>query len=276
MGQHVQTTDGAPEDAGSLTLFESTATLEFPTDPGKNARTEPAPLDTPPASLHTPLASELRPRERLHEAGPEALSGSELLAILLGGEPGRALKLAAAVISGRGGLAGLRSASHHDLVDECDLSEARATMILAAVELSKRLASARVPERPVISSPPDVDAMLGARMRDLDREHFVVVLLDTRNHVLAAPTVSVGTLSSSLVHPREVFKPAIKASAASVVLAHNHPSSSLTPSNEDRAITRKLVEAGKQIQIEVLDHVIFAGGGAAGDGFFSLKEHQML
>ena len=216
------------------------------------------------------LALELHPRERLLDAGPEALSSAELLALLLGGEPARALKLAADVISGAGGLAGLRAASCDDLREARDLSEARAATVIAATELGKRMMSARGPERPIISSPRDVAALLGVRMRDLDREHFVVLLLDTKNQVLGSPTISVGTLSSSLVHPREVFKPAIKLSAASVILAHNHPSRSLEPSAEDRQVTNRLVQAGKHIGMEVLDHVIF------GEGYLSMKERGML
>ncbi len=216
------------------------------------------------------LALELHPRKRLLEAGPEALSSAELLALLLGGEPGRALKLSADVISQADGLAGLRAASYHELLHGSELSEARAATVVAAIELGKRLTSARGPERPGISSPRDVDTLLGVRMRDLDREHFVVLLLDTKNQVLGSPTISVGTLSSSLVHPREVFKPAIRVSAASVILAHNHPSGSLEPSAEDRQVTSRLVQAGKHIGIEVLDHVIF------GEGYLSMKERGLL
>ena len=108
------------------------------------------------------------------------------------------------------------------------------------------------------------------RIANLDRENFVAVLLNTKNEVVEYPTISVGTLSSSLVHPREVFKPAIRASAAGIVLAHNHPSGKVEPSREDREVTRRLVEASEIIGIEVLDHVIL------GDGYFSMKEHGML
>jgi DNA repair protein RadC len=122
----------------------------------------------------------------------------------------------------------------------------------------------------VISSPTDVDRLLRGRIANLDRENFVAVLLNTKNEVIGTPTVSVGTLSSSLVHPREVFKPAVRASAASVILAHNHPSGKVEPSREDREVTRRLSEAAEILGIEVLDHVI------VGDGCFSMKEHGML
>ena len=128
----------------------------------------------------------------------------------------------------------------------------------------------RNPGRPMISSAEDVDGLLRGRIANLDRENFVAVLLNTKNEVLEFPTISVGTLSSSLVHPREVFKPAIRASAAGVILAHNHPSGRVGPSYEDREVTRRLREAAEIIGIEVLDHVIL------GDGYFSMKEHGML
>ena len=122
----------------------------------------------------------------------------------------------------------------------------------------------------MISSPADVDRLLRGRIANLDRENFVVVLLNTKNEVIESPLVSVGTLSSALVHPREVFKPAIRASAASVILAHNHPSGKVEPSREDREVTRRLVGAAEILGIEVLDHVI------VGDGFYSMKEHGKL
>ncbi len=150
------------------------------------------------------------------------------------------------------------------------IGEAKACIILAAVELGRRIGHVRNPGRPVISSPADVDRLLRGRIANLDRENFVVVLLNTKNEVIEAPVVSVGTLSASLVHPREVFKPAIRASAASVILAHNHPSGKVEPSREDRDVTSRLGEAAQVLGIEVLDHVI------VGDGYCSMKEHGML
>ncbi|MGF1470290.1 MAG: DNA repair protein RadC [Rubrobacteraceae bacterium] len=158
----------------------------------------------------------------------------------------------------------------HDLVAIRGIGEAKACIILAAVEFGKRLGRVRNPGRPVISSPADVEGLLRGRIANLDRENFVAVLLNTKNEVLEVPTVSVGTLSASLVHPREVFKPAIRASAAGVILAHNHPSGRVEPSREDREVTRRLCDAAEIIGIEVLDHVIL------GDGHFSMKEHEML
>jgi DNA repair protein RadC len=218
------------------------------------------------------LPPELRPRERLLAAGPSALSDGELLGLLfgIGSREKTAVELAGEVLSEAGGLHGLYDVSVHELVEINGIGEAKACVILAAVELGRRIGQVRNPGRPVISSPADVERLLRGRIANLDRENFVVVLLNTKNEVIETSTVSVGTLSASLVHPREVFKPAIRASAASVVLAHNHPSGKVEPSREDREVTRRIGEAAGILGVEVLDHVI------VGDGYFSMKEHGML
>ena len=218
------------------------------------------------------LPPELRPRERLLEAGPSALSDGELLGLLfgIGSREKTAVELAGEVISEAGGLHGLYDVSVHELMRVNGIGEAKACIILAAVELGHRIGQVRNPGRPVISSPADVERLLRGRIANLDRENFVVVLLNTKNEVIETSTVSVGTLGASLVHPREVFKPAVRASAASVILAHNHPSGKVEPSREDREVTRRLGEAAGILGIEVLDHVI------VGDGYFSMKEHGML
>jgi DNA repair protein RadC len=218
------------------------------------------------------LPPELRPRERLLEGGPSALSDGELLGLLfgIGSREKTAVELAGEVISEAGGLHGLYDVSVHELMQVNGIGKAKACTILAAVELGRRIGQVRNPGRPVISSPADVERLLRGRIANLDRENFVVVLLNTRNEVIETSTVSVGTLGASLVHPREVFKPAVRASAASVILAHNHPSGKVEPSREDREVTRRLGEAAGILGIEVLDHVI------VGDGSFSMKEHGML
>ena len=220
------------------------------------------------------LPDELRPRTRLRAAGAEALSSTELLAVVLSAFPGTgdaaALELAGRLVSERGGLHGLLRSSVHELLGVCGVGEARASALLAAAELGKRMVSERAPGRPVVGGPLDVYQLLRGRMAHLDRERFVVVLLNTKNAVLGTHTVSIGTLSSSLVHPREVFKPAIQAGAAAVILVHNHPSGKTEPSREDRDVTRRLVEAGETIGIEVLDHVVI------GDFYVSLKEQGLL
>jgi DNA repair protein RadC len=218
------------------------------------------------------LPPELRPRERLLTAGPSALSDGELLGLLfgIGNREKTAVELAGEVISGAGGLHGLYDVSVHELVRVKGIGEAKACIIMAAMELGRRIGQVRNPGRPMISSPADVDRLLRGRIANLDRENFVVVLLNTKNEVIESPLVSVGTLSAALVHPREVFKPAIRASAASVILAHNHPSGKVEPSREDREVTGRLVESAEILGIEVLDHVIL------GDGFYSMKEHGKL
>ena len=218
------------------------------------------------------LPPELRPRERLLEAGPAALSDGELLGLLfgIGSREKTAVELAGEVISEAGGLHGLYHVNAHELMQVNGIGEAKACILLAAVELGCRIGQVRNPERPMISSPADVDRLLRGRIANLDRENFVAVLLNAKNEVIGAPLISVGTLSASLVHPREVFKPAIRASAASVVLVHNHPSGEVEPSPEDREATRRLEESAGILGIEVLDHVI------VGDGYYSMKEHGML
>ena len=218
------------------------------------------------------LPPELRPRERLLEAGPSALSDGELLGLLLGigNQEKTAVELAGDVISEAGGLHGLYDADAHELMRVNGIGEAKACIILAAVELGRRIGQVRNPGRPVISSPADVDRLLRGRIANLDRENFVAVLLNTKNEVIGTPLISVGTLSSALVHPREVFKRAIRPSAASVVLAHNHPSGKAEASREDREVTGRLVEAADILCIDVLDHVI------VGDRYYSMKENGML
>ena len=218
------------------------------------------------------LPPELRPRERLLQSGPSALSDGELLGLLLGigSREKTAVELAGEVISEAGGLHSLYDVSVHELMQVNGIGKAKACIILAAVELGRRIGQVRNPGRPVISSPADVERLLRGRIANLDRENFVVVLLNTKNEVIETSTVSVGTLDASLVHPREVFKPAVRASAASVILAHNHPSGMVEPSREDREVTRRLGEAAGVLGIEVLDHVI------VGDDYYSMKEHGML
>ena len=237
-----------------------------------------------PGPTRAKLPADLSPRSRLFSVGAGELSPAELLSVCLsaarssGGTgsastagEARSLSLAAELLIERGGLHGLLHSSAYDLLEMTGIGEARAAAVLATVELGKRLAAASGPDLPTISSPQDVVQLLQGRIGHEDREHFVAILLNTKNRVIGSPAISIGTLSSSLVHPREVFKPAIKAGAASVVLAHNHPSGSAHPSREDREVTRRLVETGEVVGIEVLDHVILGGSSS-----YSLKEHGLL
>ena len=143
--------------------------------------------------------------------------------------------------------------------------------VLAAIELGRRVALLEPAQRLTIKTPDDVAALLLPRFRYESREHFLAVLLSTKNHVLKTAVISIGSLNASIVHPRELFREAINCRAAAVILAHNHPSGDPTPSPEDVALTRKLVEAGSLLDIPVLDHLIL------GDGkFISLKEKGIL
>jgi len=219
------------------------------------------------------LPPDLRPREKMEKMGPEALTDAELLAILLGtgSKYESALELAHRILAQPKGLRFLAEASLHDLLQIPWVGLAKACQVKAAVELGRRLALEAGEVRPAIKTPQDVVALLMEKMRYLDREHFVVLHLDTKHQVLATETVSIGSLNSTVVHPRELFKTAIRRSAAAVILAHNHPSGDPAPSPEDLSITARLVEAGRILGIEVLDHVII------GDGrYFSFKKEGKI
>jgi len=204
-----------------------------------------------------------RPRERLLRLGPQALSDAELIAILIGsgvrGESAvqvgqRLLRLGAAEAGH--GLRFLSGATAADLTRRIrGLGPARAAVLLAAVELGRRVAEVQV-DLPAIHGPADVARLLMPRTRGLDREQFFSVLLNTRHQVLGIELVAVGSLNAALVHPREIFKTAIRRSAHAIIVAHNHPSGDPTPSAEDRNLTRRLVQAGRLLGIAVLDHVI--------------------
>lgn len=211
---------------------------------------------------------------RLRNHGAHVLSTAELLSVVLAfGRPGEAekhLSAAGAILAEPGGLRGIRNSSVAELSAHPGVGEARARAIAAAIELGARIATAEIPDRPVISSPDDVDALMRPRLAHLDREVFVVILLDTKNHVIAAPTVAIGSLNSATIHPREVFKSAIKASADNVILVHNHPSGDVRPSSNDVAVTTRFKRLGDDLGIEVLDHVI------VGRDFKSMKESGLM
>ena len=200
----------------------------------------------------------LRPRERLIRDGPEFLSEIDLLAILLGSGTGEAsvLELAAQVLSRFGGLKCLGAASCEELATVRGVGPAKAALMQAALQLGRRMAAQPAETRPCIRCPDDVVNLMMEEMRCLDREHFRALLLNAKNQVLYADRIAVGTLSQSSVHPRELFKNAIKRSAAAVILVHNHPSGDPTPSKEDLDVTRRLARAGEIIGINVLDHVV--------------------
>lgn len=196
--------------------------------------------------------------------GPAALSLSELLSLLIGsgGVAGSALHLADRLLSASGGrLRGLATASPADLERIPGVGGATSARLLAALELAVRLSREELPERPRIRGPDDVFRLMAPRLRDLPHEQFHALLLNTQHRVLRDVLVTRGILDASLIHPREVFRPAILERAASVILVHNHPSGDPLPSSEDRAVTRQMNEAGRMIGIPVLDHVVVANDG---------------
>lgn len=160
----------------------------------------------------------------------------------------------------QGGLRFLNDASLEELKSFKGLGLAKSAQIKALVELCKRIASTSEEMKPTVRSPQDVVNLIMEEVRYLDREHFKALLLNTKNQILNVITVSIGSLNASIVHPRELFKDAIKVSAAAVVLVHNHPSGDPTPSREDVEVTKRLIEAGKIIGIDVLDHVVIGNG----------------
>lgn len=204
-----------------------------------------------------------RPRERLRTSGIEALSAAELIALLLrtGARGTDAVAVARALLARCGGLDRLESAPACELAAVPGVGAAKAATLLAAFELGRRCACSHLPEGAALRSPQDVFHHFAARLRRLSQERFLVVLLDGRHRVIGEELVSQGTLTASLVHPREVFRPALRASAAALILVHNHPSGDPTPSAEDRAVTSRLARAGEILGIRVLDHVIVAERG---------------
>jgi len=203
-----------------------------------------------------------RPRERLWSLGPSALTAAELVAILVGtGSRDRdALAVADDLLAtGEGSLRRLAGRPPGELLRLAGVGPAKAARLLAALEIGRRLGVERRGVAPRIRSPEDVVRLVGPRMRDLAVEEFRLLALDSQSRVLRDLLVTRGLLNSSLVHPREVFRPAIAEAAAGVVLVHNHPSGDPTPSPEDQAVTRQLVAAGALLDLPVYDHVIVAG-----------------
>jgi DNA repair protein RadC len=212
-----------------------------------------------------------RPRERLTRFGAEALSDAELLALVLrtGDRRRDSLALARELLTRHGGLRGLARATGPELRAADGVGPVKGASLLAALEIGRRVASRELQPGEPIRSPADLWQHFGARLRDASHEQFLVVLLDGRHRVLRSEPVSRGTLTASLVHPREVFRPAIREAAAALVLVHNHPSGDPTPSREDREITARLVRAGELLGIPVLDHVVVAESG-----YRSLREES--
>ncbi|WP_186669549.1 DNA repair protein RadC [Sporosarcina sp. BP05] len=210
-----------------------------------------------------------RPRERLIRQGAESLSNQELIAILLrtGTKQESVLVLANRILSSFDKIQDLKDATIEEMILVKGVGKAKAVQLLAAAEIGKRMYRKHSEGRYTIRSPEDAAAYLMTDMASLKQEHFVVLFLNVKNEVLHKQTIFIGSLNSSIVHPREIFREAVKRSAASIVVSHNHPSGNPSPSPEDIEVTKRLIEAGSIMGIEVLDHVII------GDHqFLSLKE----
>ena len=204
------------------------------------------------------IPSSERPRERLRDQGDSALSNAELLAIVLrsGSAQQNVLSLASSLLAKHNGLGGLSRLSFAELTREHGLGEAKAAELLATFALARRLNSLQPEDRPIVKSPQDVMALLGSDMASFDQEHLKVLLLNTRNQVLAVQEVYKGSVNMAQVRISELLREAVRQNAPCLILVHNHPSGDPSPSPDDVVMTKTAMEAGKLLDIEVLDHVI--------------------
>ena len=220
------------------------------------------------------MPSQERPRERLLSEGVSTLSNAELIAILLhtGTKERTALELAGDVLSAdRRGILFLGECTPEELQQIKGVGKAKACQLMAAVELGKRAAKTKKEIRPKITSASEIADIFMEDMRYYRKEHFNVLMVNAKGEVIQNENIAVGDLCSAVVHPREVFSPAVRRSAAAVILVHNHPSGDPEPSKEDIVTTGRLSEAGKILGINVLDHIII------GDGIFvSLRREGLF
>ncbi|CUS02697.2 conserved protein of unknown function [Candidatus Promineifilum breve] len=216
----------------------------------------------PQTILYVPMIRDMaeydRPRERLIKVGAEVLSTAELLAIVLrnGSQGENVLRLAERLLAQFDNLPGLARATITELTEAHGVGPAKAAEIKAAMELGRRLVAASPEERPHVSTPDDAFHLLKSEMMFLDQEHLRLILLDTRNRVLRTPTIYVGSLNTSVIRVGELFRAAIRENAAAFIIAHNHPSGDPSPSPEDINVTRQIVQAGKLLDVDVLDHIV--------------------
>jgi len=212
-----------------------------------------------------------RPREKLLKHGPQFLNNSELLAILIGsGYQGKNVVQLAKDILTKYQSKNLPKLTYQELISQKGIGKVSACRILATFELSARLLLDQDDEAVVIQSPKDVYQLLKP-IGKYQKEHFIGLYLNARNQLIHQETISIGSLNTNIVHPREVFEPAITKHAVSIIIAHNHPSGSTEPSEEDLQITKRLIKSGKLLGIEVVDHLIITG-----KGFLSFKEKRLI
>ncbi len=230
---------------------------------------EPAPRA---AYRITDLNDNDRPRERLEKLGPQALSNAELIAILIRvGVPGEnAVQVGQRLLGKFGGIAGIHRAPFDEMIGQHGIGEAKAAQIKAAIELGRRLTLEAPQEKPTINSPADAAALVSYEMSALEQEHLRVMLLDRRNRVLEVVDLYRGSTSSAQVRVAEIFREAIRKNASAIIVVHNHPSGDPTPSPDDVALTRAIVQAGKMLDVDVLDHLVIGQGR-----WVSLKERGL-
>lgn len=220
----------------------------------------------------TDLHDDDRPRERLQKLGPQALSNAELIAILLrvGVTGENAVQVGQRLLQKFGGIAGIHRAPFDDLIAQHAIGEAKAAQIKAAIELGRRLTLEAPDEKPTINSPADAAALIQYEMQALEQEHLRVLLLDRKNHVMDIVDLYRGSVNSSQIRVAEVFREAVRKNACAIIVAHNHPSGDPAPSPDDVAVTRAIVQAGKMLDIDVLDHLVIGQGR-----WVSLKERGL-
>ena len=218
------------------------------------------------------LPNSMRPTERMRYAGPQALNDAEALSIILNsGKPGtNAVRLAENVLTRFGSFAGIINATDEELCDIPGIGPTKAAQMRAALEIGRRLISVRLADCPQIRMPSDAANMLMLDMGLLEREEVRVLILDARNNLRKTVTVYQGNVNSAIIRPAEIFAPAIRANAPNIIVAHNHPSGDPTPSPSDVRITASLVEAGKLLEIEVLDHLVIGR-----NRYVSMKERGL-
>lgn len=223
------------------------------------------------------LPQEARPREKLLQRGPDALTNSELIAILLrtGMVGANAVAVAEELLRRYNSLSGLCRCTVDELREIPGVGPAKAMQLVAAFQLGQRLARETIAAGR-IETPESVYELLGPEMRGLHRESLRVILLDTRYHLIRVEQISLGSMNESIAHPREVFRPAFLSSAHAIIVVHNHPSGDPSPSQADHSLTRRLAEAAALMQIKLLDHIII---GAPADGrlpYYSFREAGIL
>ncbi len=216
--------------------------------------------------------TEERPRERLRNRGAANLSTSELMAILLrtGLEGENVVSMSSRLLSVVGGLQGLSRAAYEDLCDLKGISDAKACQLLAGIELGRRVSALEPNSAPRIGSPADIAALYMPEMSAFDREHMRVVMLNTKNQVVGTEELYIGSVNAALVRPAEVFTAAVRRNLPAIMVVHNHPSGDPTPSPEDVRLTGQLVEAGRLLDVELVDHVVIGQGK-----YVSMREKKL-